>query len=102
VEVHELGDARVDLVAAMAQLHELGIQRLLVEGGGSLNFELLRLGLVDELQVFVAPLIFGGAGAPTLADGEGLMPHEAVRLHRVQLEAWDDGGMLLRYMVVRT
>jgi 2,5-diamino-6-(ribosylamino)-4(3H)-pyrimidinone 5'-phosphate reductase len=102
VEVHELGDARVDLVAAMAQLHELGIQRLLVEGGGSLNFELLRLGLVDELQVFVAPLIFGGAGAPTLADGEGLMPDEAVRLHRVQLEAWDDGGMLLRYMVVRT
>jgi len=43
-----------------------------VEGGGSLNFELLRLGLVDEVQVFVAPLIFGGATAPTLYFGKGL------------------------------
>ena len=80
VEVYEFGDGRVDLVAALDKLYEIGIRRLLVEGGGSLNFELFRLGLVDELQVYIAPLIFGGATAPTLADGAGLPRDLAIRL----------------------
>ena len=33
----------------------------MVEGGSTLNFELLRLGLVDEVTAYVAPMIFGGA-----------------------------------------
>ena len=55
---------------------------MLVEGGGTLNFELLRLGLVDEVQVFVAPLIFGGATSPTLADGAGLPRELAISLRK--------------------
>ncbi|HEY0582399.1 MAG TPA: dihydrofolate reductase family protein [Chloroflexota bacterium] len=100
-ELYATGEAKVDLVAAMRQLGGLGIGRVLVEGGGSLNFELLRLGLVDELQVFIAPLVFGGAGAPTLADGQGLPRDLALALQRVDVEAWPDGGVLLRYKVVR-
>ena len=102
VEIHELGEGRVDLVAAMAKLAEVGILRVLVEGGGSLNFELLRLGLVDELQVFIAPLILGGATAPTLADGEGLARDLAIRLRRTSVECWEDGGVLARYLIERT
>lgn len=99
VEIIALGDRRVDLAAAMATLFAKGIRRVLVEGGGSLNFELLRLGLVDEVQVFVAPLIFGGATAPTLADGNGLGRDAAIRLGRVDVDVWDDGGVVLRYKV---
>jgi len=47
------------------------VKRLLCEGGGELNFELLRLGLVDELHLTVCPRIIGGLDAPTIADGEG-------------------------------
>jgi 2,5-diamino-6-(ribosylamino)-4(3H)-pyrimidinone 5'-phosphate reductase len=83
----------------MAKLVELGIRRVLVEGGGSLNFELLRLGLVDEVQLYLAPTIFGGATAPTLADGAGLLRADAVALERVQVEPWQDGGLVLRYKV---
>jgi 2,5-diamino-6-(ribosylamino)-4(3H)-pyrimidinone 5'-phosphate reductase len=101
VEVYGLGQVRVDLVAAFSSLVELGIKRVLVEGGGSLNFELLRLELVDVVQVFVAPLIFGGATAPTLADGPGLARDQAVQLGRPDVETWDDGGMVLRYKVDR-
>jgi 2,5-diamino-6-(ribosylamino)-4(3H)-pyrimidinone 5'-phosphate reductase len=101
VEVYALGDGRVDLVAALGKLAELGVQRVLVEGGGSLNFELLRLDLVDEVQVFVAPLIFGGATAPTLADGAGLVREQALPLCRAEVECWDDGGIVLRYKVER-
>jgi 2,5-diamino-6-(ribosylamino)-4(3H)-pyrimidinone 5'-phosphate reductase len=101
-EVFECGEGRVDVVSAMAKLRDLDLNRVLVEGGGSLNFELLRLGLVDEVQVFVAPMIFGGASAPTLADGEGIVRESALMLRRVEVQVWDDGGVLLRYMVDQT
>src|SRR6266849_6439830 len=72
VEIFAVGDGRVDLCAAMTILHDVGIRRVVVEGGGTLNFELLRLGLVDEVHMFIAPMIFGGKSALTLADGAGL------------------------------
>ena len=47
------------------------VKRLLCEGGGELNFELLRLGLADELHLTICPKIIGGKDAPTIADGDG-------------------------------
>ena len=102
VEVHTSGDSRVDLAWALEKLADLGIRRLLVEGGGTLNFELLRLGLVDEVRVFIAPLVLGGASAPTLADGVGLVRDQAIKLRPAEVEQWEDGGLLLRYMVDQT
>src|SRR5713226_9202163 len=99
VEIFAVGDGRVDLCAAMTILHDEGIRRVLVEGGGTLNFELLRLGLVDEVQIFIGPVIFGGASAPTLADGSGLPDEAAIKLTRTEVDVWDDGGVLLRYKV---
>jgi 2,5-diamino-6-(ribosylamino)-4(3H)-pyrimidinone 5'-phosphate reductase len=99
VEVYQCGQQRVDLERAMAKLTELGIRRVLVEGGGTLNFELLRLGLVDELRLYLAPLVFGGATAPTLADGGGLPRDAAVRLGAPEVARTDDGGVLLTYKV---
>ena len=100
VETHVLGASAVDLPAALATLQALGVNRLLVEGGATLNFELLRLRLVDELHLYVAPLIFGGASAPTLAAGDGLPRDRAIQLRRLDTEAWDDGGLLVRYAVI--
>jgi 2,5-diamino-6-(ribosylamino)-4(3H)-pyrimidinone 5'-phosphate reductase len=101
VEVYVQGTTRVDLPAALQTLTDLGIRRLLVEGGGTLNFELLRLGLVDEVQIYLAPLIFGGASAPTLAAGPGLPRAAALALQRTNVEVWDDGGVVLYYAVTR-
>jgi 2,5-diamino-6-(ribosylamino)-4(3H)-pyrimidinone 5'-phosphate reductase len=99
VEVYAVGDDRVDLVGAMRQLSELGMRRVLVEGGGTLNFELLRHGLVDEVRVYLAPLVFGGATAPTLADGDGLRREAAFQLNPPSAELSPDGGVLLTYKV---
>jgi riboflavin biosynthesis pyrimidine reductase len=49
--------------------------------------------------VYVAPLIFGGTSAPTLADGSGFVRDCALTLGRAEVESWEDGGVLLRYMV---
>jgi 2,5-diamino-6-(ribosylamino)-4(3H)-pyrimidinone 5'-phosphate reductase len=99
VFVHE--GERVDLQEMLHTLYEMGVKRLMVEGGATLNFELIKLGLVDELSAFVAPMIFGGETAPTLAAGSGVERSEAVPLKLIHVENWDDGGVLLHYKVER-
>ncbi len=99
VEVIVHNTDRVDLPQALNTLKELGIHRLMVEGGGTLNYELMRLGLVDELTAYVAPLAFGGESAPTLAAGPGLVRSAAIPLKLVDAEAWEDGGVLLKYQI---
>ena len=97
VDVYVDEAEKVDLQRALATLKDLGIERLMVEGGGTLNFELLRLGLVDEVTAYIAPLIFGGASAPTMAAGSGLARGAAIPLMLVDVEHWEDGGVLLKY-----
>ena len=98
-QVFVMGESRVDLSAVLAHLKQNGVDRLLVEGGGTLNMELLKAGFVDEISVYIAPLIFGGATAPTFADGDGLPIDQAIHLHLMSEEKDDSGGVLLRYRI---
>jgi len=102
VEVFVHASERVDLIKMMQTLKELGIDRLMVEGGATLNFELIRLGLVDELSAFIAPMIFGGESAPGMAAGSGLERSTAVPLKLIHAETWDDGGVLIKYRFERS
>ena len=56
-----------DLAAALADLAARGVARLMVEGGTRTTTAFLTAGLVDELQVVVAPLVVGDPAAPRLA-----------------------------------
>ncbi len=98
-EVFVLGGERVDLVRSLRILKENDIKNLMVEGGATLNFELLNLGLVDELTLYIAPMIFGGETAPTLAAGFGLVRSAAIPLKLIKSEDWEDGGVLLHYLL---
>ena len=64
---------RVDLCLLMKKLGELNLDSVLVEGGGALNFSLLKAGLVQRVYSFVAPKIFGGAAAPSPVAGSGVL-----------------------------
>ncbi|HEX8993026.1 MAG TPA: dihydrofolate reductase family protein [Anaerolineales bacterium] len=97
--VHVLDGARADLAEVLRILKDDGIESLLVEGGATLNQSLLSLGLVDELTVYVAPLIFGGESSPTPAGGLGLPRDRAIPLKLLRVEPWEDGGVLLHYAV---
>lgn len=54
-------ESRVDLNDLMSKLGELKIDSILLEGGGELNFSALKSGIVNKVQAYIAPKIFGGA-----------------------------------------
>ncbi len=63
--------APLDLAAVLGLLHDRGVRSVLVEGGAGVAGAFVRAGLVDELVVFVAPLLLGARGHPLLA-GDGI------------------------------
>ena len=94
------GDKRVDLKALMNYLHEEGIEKLMLEGGATLNFSMIKAGLIDEISICVAPMIVGGANAKTFFDGEGFdTMDEAVRLELTDSFTLDK-DLILTYKVL--
>ncbi len=71
VEVIKCGEDSVDLIKMMDILYNKGIKKLMVEGGSTLNWNLIKLGLVDEIRLIHMPFIVGGTDTPTLVGGEG-------------------------------
>ncbi len=65
------GRKQVDLAKLLYLLKMKGVKKLLVEGGGEINWSMLSKNLVDEVIVTVAPRIVGGRKAITLAEGLG-------------------------------
>lgn len=62
----------LDLKELMIKLGEKGIDGILLEGGGTLNYSALTAGIVNELNVYIAPKIFGGASALSPVEGKGV------------------------------
>lgn len=90
-------DGHLDLKDLMRKLGALGIDSILLEGGGTLNYSALKADIVQELQVYVAPKIFGGAEAKTAVEGTGVeSPAEAFLFHLVETEQIGE-DLLLRY-----
>lgn len=95
------GDERVDLVSLMSYLHEEGIDKLMLEGGSTLNFSMIRAGLIDRISICVAPMIVGGANAKTFFDGEGFdMMDDAVKLELIDSYTLDK-DLILTYDVLK-
>lgn len=86
------GRSSVDLARLFVRLHELGIRRLMVEGGSQVIASVLRQGLFDRFTVFYASVVIGGATAPPVAGGEDPTPPAAtVNLRLVSLDRLGEG-----------
>lgn len=66
------GKGKVDIKNLFEVLESLNIKKILVEGGGEINWSVLKLGLADELIVTISPVVIGGRDAKTLVEGEGM------------------------------
>ncbi|ANM29763.1 hypothetical protein ABI59_09515 [Acidobacteria bacterium Mor1] len=99
-EVWRVGSGRVDMAALLERLHERGVEQLLAEGGGELNWALAQADLLDELFITVAPSLLGGREAPTLLEGPGFAMADQTRLELADLTREGD-EIYLRYRVLR-
>ena len=78
-------DAHVDLDALMDRLGSAGIDSVLLEGGGTLNWAALESGIVQRVQAYVAPKLFGG-DAKSPVEGQGVaLPDQAVALKNTRI-----------------
>jgi diaminohydroxyphosphoribosylaminopyrimidine deaminase/5-amino-6-(5-phosphoribosylamino)uracil reductase len=80
-------------LAPAAILRELGrreISSVLIEGGGVVHGAFLRAGLVDEVAVFVAPVLIGGDGVSLWAGAGARRMTQALRLTDVRVDRLGD------------
>lgn len=63
----------LDVHRLLADLHDRGVERLMVEGGGAVHTLFLSAGVVDELHVVYAPFFVGQSGAPRFVNA-GVFP----------------------------
>jgi riboflavin biosynthesis pyrimidine reductase len=95
------GERELDLALALDILNrELGIERLLLEGGGVSNGSFLRAGLIDEISLAICPAIDGARGGPHVFDSSEAMagPTAPVRSMALQSsEVLEGGAVWLRY-----
>jgi len=71
----------VSVKILLQTLRKLGIRKILLEGGGALNWSMLGSGLVDEISVAITPRILGGEKAVSLVEGKGVtLVKDAVKI----------------------
>lgn len=90
---------RVYLSLLLRRLLARGIRKILLEGGGTLNWSMLSQGLVDEVSVAISPRILGGAEAITLVEGGGVVAtKDAIKLRPISVKSYGS-DVVLRYKV---
>ena len=89
---------RVDVATVLTELYRRGRRHVLLEGGPRLATSMLDAGLIDEVLVYVAPLLLGAGRS--LLDGSAVNTLTAA--HQAELMAVDRFGpdVRLRYRVI--
>ena len=86
LNVAKSGDLHLDLQDLVSKIGAEGIDSILLEGGGTLNWSALESGIVNRVMAYVAPKLFGGSSAKTPVEGRGIPdPQEAVRLRDISI-----------------
>ena len=86
LNVAKSGDLHLDLQDLVSKIGAEGIDSILLEGGGTLNWSALESGIVNRVMAYVAPKLFGGSSAKTPVEGRGIPdPQEAVRLRDISV-----------------
>jgi 2,5-diamino-6-(ribosylamino)-4(3H)-pyrimidinone 5'-phosphate reductase len=91
----------IDLHCLLNLLYVRGIKKLMVEGGGTVIWSFLKERLVDELFIYVGPIIIGGKDTPTVTDGYGIKnQNEKILLELVNISKLGPGG-LFHYRLIK-
>ena len=86
-------EERSNLYFLLDELSKRGIAQLLVEGGPTVLTSFLRENLADEIVVYIAPKILGGAGSAEIT-GPMAELTQAFGMHHVDIEHFGDNVRL--------
>ena len=101
VGIQNGNEGLVDLESMLNVLYHKGIRKLLVEGGGTVIWNFLKSGLVDDLYTYIGPCIIGGKYTPTMADGSGIKNEDNLLLLKI-IDANKLGdGLLVHYKLIK-
>ena len=76
----------MDLNALTERLGQMGIDSGLLEGGSTLNWSALDQGIVNRVQAYISPGLFGGATAKTPVGGRGAeFPYQGFSLGKTKI-----------------
>jgi len=85
----------IDLNWLMDELGKVGIDSILLEGGSQLNYSALEAGIVDRVQIYISPKIFGGNDAKSPVGGIGVdLPDQAYTLEDTKFQKIGDDILL--------
>lgn len=94
-------DGHVDLCELVRILGSEKTDSILIEGGGELNESALKSGIVNKVQAYIAPKIFGGRDAKTAVAGVGVSsPDEAYMLGNAEIQRLGD-DILIESRVIK-
>lgn len=87
-------DGHADLRTLMAHLGAQQLDSVLLEGGAALNWAALEAGIVQRVQTYLAPKLFGGAGKSPVGGLGVELPVQAVRLRNTAVTRLGDDFLL--------
>ena len=90
-------DGFINLEKLMAILENKGINKLMVEGGGTVIWNFLKSGLADDFYIYVGSIIIGGSNTPTIS---GKVDDKNIKLKLVKTKNVGD-GILLHYRLIK-
>ena len=71
VQVIVIGEKSVNIKSLLKKLSEKKIKTILVEGGGTVNWEFIKHNLFDELIITLSPFVIGGNDSISFVQGSG-------------------------------
>ena len=93
------GKDRMDCALLLQKLRSLfGIEKLMVAGGGIVNWSFASEGLVDELSLVIAPVADGGTESVSIFEQSEFLPRSApVAFHLTEVKIMNEDVLWLRY-----
>lgn len=91
-----------NLTELLSKLHSKGCTRLTIQSGGELNAAFVRDGLVDFVELVIAPILVGGTRTPSLMDGTDVKELSQISTLRLRsVEHMSQGYLHLIYDVAQ-
>ena len=96
------GKGSLDLPLAVQKLKEkFGIEKMLLSGGGIVDWAFLQAGLIDEISLVIPPVIDGGTGlASAFDDSVFAENHSSKALSLIDVQRLDGDCIWLRYQTI--